>query len=84
VVQTGRYLWVDFAIDTIDIGESTFDSFKLVAPSIQCLSFAREMQAEWFYYTKVDNVKYFVNAREMWVVPLDSLFSYVGATEEPY
>lgn len=84
MVQTRRYVWVDFATDTIDIGESMFDSFKPVASSIQHLRFAREMQAEWFYHTEVEDVKYFVNAKEIWVVPLDGLFSCVGATEEHY
>ena len=84
MVQTRRYVWVDFAIDTIDIGESMFDNFKLVAPFIQRLRFAREMQAEWFYYAEVEDVKYFVNTREIWIVPLDGLFSCVGATEDHY
>lgn len=84
MVQTRRYVWVDFDIDTIDIGESMFDSSKVIAPSIQRLKFAREMQAEWFYYTEVEDVKYFVNARETWIVPLHGLFSCVEATEEHY
>ncbi|KAJ5046856.1 hypothetical protein J3E74DRAFT_466785 [Bipolaris maydis] len=79
-----QYVWVDFVIDTIDIGESMFDSFKPVAPSIQRLRFAREMQAEWFYYDEVEGVRHFVNAREIWIVPLDGLSSCVGATEEHY
>ena len=61
-----------------------FDNFKLVAPFIQRLRFAREMQAEWFYYAEVEDVKYFVNTREIWIVPLDGLFSCVGATEDHY
>lgn len=84
MMQTTRYVWVDLAIDTIDIGESMFDSFKPVAPSIQLLKFAREMQAEWFYHNEVEGVKYFVNTREIWIIPLDGLSSCIGATEEHY
>ncbi|KAH6625881.1 hypothetical protein C7974DRAFT_209240 [Boeremia exigua] len=79
-----QYVWVDFAIDTIDIGTSTFDSFKPVAPLIQLLRFKREMQGDWFYYQEVDDVRHFVNAREIWIVPLDGLWACVGATETHY
>lgn len=84
MVQTRRYVWVDFAIDTIDIGRSMFVSFKPVAPSIQRLMITREMQSDWFYYSEVEGVRDFVNAREIWIVPLDGLFSCVGATEDHY
>ncbi|CAN9084773.1 unnamed protein product [Alternaria alternata] len=71
-------------MDTIDIGESMFESFKPVAPLIHRLKFAREMQSEFFYHSEVREVQDFVNAKEIWIVPLDGLGCCVGAGEEHY
>lgn len=83
-MQKCRYVWVNLGMDTIDIGESMFESFKPVAPLIHRLKFAREMQSELFYHSEVREVQDFVNAKEIWIVPLDGLNSCVGATEEHY
>ena len=79
-----RYIWADLEINTVDIGKSLFRSFEKVAESIRYLKFSVEMQAEWFYYGGVTDVKNFINAKEIWIVPLDGLGCCVGATEEHY
>jgi len=79
-----RYVWANLEIDTIDIGKSLFRHFEKVAESIRYLKFSCEMQAEWFYYGGVQDVQNFVNAKEIWIVPLDGLGCCVGATEEHY
>ena len=79
-----RYIWANLEIDTIDIGMSFFERYEKVAKSIRYLKFAREMQAEWFYYGEVNDVQDFVNAKEIWIVPLDGLGCCVNATEEHY
>jgi hypothetical protein len=77
-------VWANLDIDTIDIGNSLFKPLEPVAPFIHYLKFEREMQAEWFYYGEVDDIRYFVNAKEIYIVPTDGLTACIGNTEEHY
>ncbi|KAH6859129.1 hypothetical protein BKA58DRAFT_444296 [Alternaria rosae] len=79
-----QYVWADLNIDTIDIGDTYFERYEKVAKSIRYLKFAREMQSEYFYHSETHDISHFVNAKEIWIVPLDGLGCCVGAGEEHY
>ncbi len=68
----------------VSIGRSTFTAFRLVAPLIARLRFERENSDEVFYHWGVEELRNFVNIKEIHVVCADGLRAWHGASEEHY
>ena len=83
-VTACRYVWANLDIDTIDIGEGSFDRYEKVAKSIRYLKFAREMHSDYLYWSEFRGISHFVNAKEIWIMPLDGLDCCVGVGEAHY
>jgi hypothetical protein len=79
-----RYVWAALNVDTIDIGETLFEDFKPVASVIQRLRFERSNSDEFFYHSEVQELRDFVNVKEIQVVCADGLRSWDGAIEDHY
>lgn len=79
-----RYVWVNLEIDMVSIGTSLFANYKPVAPVIQRLKFERENSSEFFYHSEVQELRDFVNVKEIHVVCADGMRAWHLATEEHY
>ncbi|KAL0471899.1 hypothetical protein QR685DRAFT_552423 [Neurospora intermedia] len=75
-----RYVWVNFEMDMISIGQSLFTLFVPYYQDIKRLKFARERD-EGFYHFESKKLRNFANVREVHVVCLDGLDCWDGAEE---
>ena len=79
-----RYVWLNLEIDMTSIGTTLFTNYKLVAPIIQRLKFERENSSEFFYHLEVQELRDFVNVKEIHVVCADGMQAWHLAMEEHY
>jgi hypothetical protein len=79
-----RYVWVNLEIDMISIGTTMFASYNPVAPIIQRLKFERKNSDELFYHYEVQELRDFVNVKEIHVVCADGMGGWHGALEDHY
>ncbi|KAK3951453.1 hypothetical protein QBC32DRAFT_343930 [Pseudoneurospora amorphoporcata] len=75
-----RYVWVNFEMDMISIGQSMFTLFEPYYQNIKRLKFARDRN-EWFCYFESKELRNFAKVREVYVVCLDGLDCWQGAEE---
>ncbi|GAB0145963.1 hypothetical protein EsHS_00006379 [Epichloe bromicola] len=78
--STASYAWVNFDMDTIDIGgDECYERFIHCANKIRRLKFkANIRQEEWFYFES-QNLSHFDNLLECFVVTEHSLYDWAGA-----
>ncbi|KAK3950191.1 hypothetical protein QBC32DRAFT_376878, partial [Pseudoneurospora amorphoporcata] len=67
-----RYVWVNFEMDMISIGQSIIVYFAPYYQDIKRLKFARE-RSDWFVRFESRHLRNFTNVREVHVVCLDGL-----------
>ncbi|PVI08684.1 hypothetical protein DM02DRAFT_637374 [Periconia macrospinosa] len=79
-----RYVWVNTEIDIIDIGEFPFQCFQSIAHLIRRLKFTRKESDEIFFHWEVEDVRLFVNVKEIHIVCADGLAAWVDALEYHY
>lgn len=77
-------MWANLETDIIDIGESSFREVVRVAPQINRLKFEREVSQECVYYWELEELRAFVNVKEIHIVCADGLLAWLGAFEEHY
>jgi hypothetical protein len=77
-------VWANLETDIIDIGESPFREFAQVAPQISRLKFEREHSQEYFYHWEIQELRAFINVKEIHIVCADGLLAWLGALEEHY
>jgi hypothetical protein len=82
--EESRYVWANFDVDIIDIGETPFECYKLVASSIQRLKFERKNSDEGFYHIEAKELNMFTNLKEVYVVCADGIRAWWYAGEEHY
>lgn len=82
--EESRYVWVNFDIDVIDIGETPFECYRPAASSIQRLKFNRKNSDKGFYHFEARDLAMFTNLKEARVVCADGIRSWWGAGEEHY
>ena len=76
-----RFVWVNFEMDIISIGQATFDLLEPYYHDIKRLKFARECD-EYFARWECEDLRKFPNVREVHVVCLDTyLDAWEGAEE---
>ncbi|KAF2702774.1 hypothetical protein K504DRAFT_393881 [Pleomassaria siparia CBS 279.74] len=68
-----QYIWANLDIDIVDIEKSLFKDFKPVAPTIRRLEFKRKASCDFFFHWESDELRTFINAKEMYVVCADGL-----------
>jgi hypothetical protein len=80
----GRYVWVNWEMDIINIGTSYFSYFHPSAPLIKRLQFWRDNSDDVFYHSEVRDLDAFVNVKEVYIVcpELPDLRAWHGAVEE--
>lgn len=78
-----RYIWVNFAVDMISIGETMFDVVKPEADLIRRLKIEREND-ELFYHRCSEDLRWFSNVVETHVVCIDGPENWHLAGEEIY
>jgi hypothetical protein len=80
----GRYVWVNWEMDIINIGTSYFSYFHPSAPLIKRLQFERDNTDDFFYHREVNDLDAFVNVKEIFIVchGADGLSGWYGAVEE--
>ncbi|CAN9345915.1 unnamed protein product [Alternaria alternata] len=66
-----RYVWLNFDIDMVDIGNSYLSAFKPIASKIKRLKFERENSNEAWFNTEKRELKDFKNVEEIHVVCAD-------------
>ena len=74
------YVWVNFEMDMISIGQSMFTLCEPYYQDIKRLKFVRECD-EWFVRCESRELWNFANVREVHVVCLDNLDYWQGADE---
>jgi hypothetical protein len=78
-----RYVWVNFEIDIIYIGDGNhLRLYKAVASQIQRLRFEAEFSDEAFYRSSTKNLQYFTSVKEIFVVCMDGMNTWWGALQE--
>lgn len=77
-----RYVWLNWDVDTVDMGTSEFRYYNSIASRIKRLRFSRENGDEFFYNTEKRELMKFVNAEEIYVDCADGLWMWGGAYYE--
>ncbi|OAG05796.1 uncharacterized protein CC84DRAFT_1164251 [Paraphaeosphaeria sporulosa] len=78
-----RYVWVNFEIDIIYIGNGNhLGLYKAVAPQIQRLRFEAEYSDETFYRGSMKDLQSFTSIKEIFIVCMDGMKAWWGALEE--
>jgi hypothetical protein len=79
-----RYFWVDFDIDTLDIGDSAFMLYKAVAPMIKRLKIKGRNSDPIYYHEQIRRIRIFTNVKEIQVVCADGVDNWSGAIAEHF
>ncbi|KAI1100881.1 hypothetical protein F4804DRAFT_32631 [Jackrogersella minutella] len=77
-----RYVWLNFDIDMVSIGNTPFRAFASAALSIRWLKFERESPEEHFYRFGVEGLCDWVNTEEIHVVCAGGMRAWHGASRE--
>ncbi|CAN9233375.1 unnamed protein product [Alternaria alternata] len=76
-----RYVWLNFDIDMVDIGNSYLSAFKPIASKIKRLKFERENSNEAWFNTEKRELKDFKNVEEIHVVCADGFDQWAFSIE---
>ncbi|KFY86697.1 hypothetical protein V500_07465 [Pseudogymnoascus sp. VKM F-4518 (FW-2643)] len=75
-----RYVWLNFDIDIVSIGVDDLKYYKQVAPMIERLKLERDNEEYWCY-CESEEMRNFVNVKEIHVVCHQGFETWGGATE---
>lgn len=75
-----RYVWLNFDIDIVSIGDDDLTHYKQVAPMIERLKFERDNEEYWCY-CESEEMRNFVNVKEIHVVCHNGFDNWGGALE---
>ncbi|QPH16080.1 hypothetical protein C2857_000627 [Epichloe festucae Fl1] len=78
--STASYAWVNFDMDTIDIGENElYERFIHCANKIRRLKFKASIRSEEWFCFESQNLSHFNNLLECFVVTEHNIFDWAGA-----
>jgi hypothetical protein len=87
---TTRYIWLNWDLDTIDVGLTPFECFRPIAQFFQRIKFERNFQEEGFFHWEAHEIgEHFINLKEIHVVcaepygPIDWLYAFDGSHHWP-
>lgn len=73
-----QYIWINLDIDMVSVGEDGLELYKHVAPLIQLLRFAVELD-EVFYLFERHRLRLFTNLKLVHIIALDGLGFWYGS-----
>ena len=77
-----RYVRLNLDMDMVDIGTSEFRYFEHIASDIKWFRFERENGDESFYHIESQELRNFINAKEIHVVCADGFWMWGGVIND--